>query len=134
VLADDSGVCVEALEGAPGVESAYYAGPQHDSAANLRKLEEAMRGVPPGRRGACFLCTLVLLGPSGVEHAVEGRCEGTLRSEPAGGNGFGYDPLFEPAGYTQTYAELDEETKNRISHRGRAFARLAEWLTNETAD
>jgi XTP/dITP diphosphohydrolase len=128
VLADDSGVCVEALAGAPGVESAYYAGPQHDSAANLRKLAESMRGVPPGRRGAYFLCVLVLLGPDGVEFTAEGRCDGTMRSEPAGGNGFGYDPLFQPAGFTRTYAELDEATKNRISHRAQAWARLARGL------
>ena len=128
VLADDSGVCVDALGGAPGVESAYYAGPQHDSAANLRKLAEVMRDVPEGRRGAHFLCVLLLLGPDGVEHTVEGRCVGTLRHEPAGGNGFGYDPLFEPAGYDRTYAELDEATKNKISHRGRAWLKLAEWV------
>ncbi len=134
VLADDSGVCAEALGGAPGVESAYYAGPQHDSAANLRKLAEAMRGVPAGRRGAYFLCLLVLLGPQGVEHVTEGRCAGTLRLAPSGGNGFGYDPLFEPGGYSQTYAELDEATKNKISHRGRAFAQLVRWLMRKTAD
>jgi XTP/dITP diphosphohydrolase len=127
VLADDSGVCVEALAGAPGVESAYYAGPQHDSAANLRKLAASMQAVPPGRRGAYFLCVLVLLGPDGVELTAEGRCDGTMRSEPAGGNGFGYDPLFEPAGFNQTYAELDEATKNRISHRARAWS----WLASE---
>ena len=128
VLADDSGVGVEALGGAPGVESAYYAGPQHDGAANLRKLAEVMRTVPAGRRGAAFVCVLVLLGPRGVEHAAEGRCEGTLRFEPAGGNGFGYDPLFEPAGCTQTYAELDDDAKNKISHRGRAWLKLADYL------
>jgi XTP/dITP diphosphohydrolase len=128
VLADDSGVCVDALDGAPGVESAYFAGPQHDGAANLRKLTEVMRDLPVGRRGARFLCLLVLLGPDGAEHRFEGRCEGTLRFEPAGGNGFGYDPLFEPAGFSQTYAELDETAKNQISHRGRAWLKLAEWL------
>ena len=69
-----------------------------------------------------------LLGPDGVEHTAEGRCDGTMRSEPAGGNGFGYDPLFEPAGFNQTYAELDEATKNRISHRAQAWARLARAL------
>ena len=128
VLADDSGVCVDALGGAPGVESAYFAGPQHDSAANLRKLAEVMRAVPAGRRGAYFLCVLVLLGPGGAEHFFEGRCEGTLRFEPEGGKGFGYDPLFEPAGFTRTYAELDEAAKNKISHRGRAWLKLAEWV------
>lgn len=128
VLADDSGVCVDALGGAPGVESAYYAGPQHDSAANLRKLAEVMRGVPAGRRTAHFFCVLVLLGPGGEEQVFEGRCEGNLRPEPAGGNGFGYDPLFVPEGFVETYADLDEATKNRISHRGRSWFKFAEWL------
>ena len=124
VLADDSGVCVDALGGAPGVESAYFAGPQHDSAANLNKLTAVMQAVPLGQRGASFRCVLVLLGPDGREYVAEGRCEGTLRLTPVGGYGFGYDPLFEPIGYTSTYAELDQPTKNKISHRGRAWAKL----------
>ena len=130
VLADDSGVCVEALDGAPGVESAYYAGPEHDSAANLRKLTEVMRPVPAGNRGACFLCVLLLRGPGGVEQVFEGRCEGVLAVEPAGGKGFGYDPLFVPTGFACTYAQLDEATKNKISHRGRAWLMMLAWLEN----
>ncbi len=125
VLADDSGVCVDALAGAPGVESAYFAGPQHDAAANLRKLTEVMRGVPDGRRTARFVCVLVLLGEAGSEEVFEGRCEGVLAHEPAGGRGFGYDPLFIPEGFACTYAQLAEAEKNRISHRGRAWAQLA---------
>lgn len=128
VLADDSGVCVDALGGLPGVESAYYAGPQHDGAANLRKLAEVMRAVPEGRRGASFVCVLVLRGPAGAEYVVEGRCGGVLRHEPRGGGGFGYDPLFIPAGYDRTYAELTEAEKNKISHRGRAWLMLADRL------
>ena len=127
VLADDSGVCVDALDGAPGVESAYFAGPEHDSAANLRKLTEVMRPVSEGRRGAYFLCLLVLRGPGGAEHTFEGRCTGRLVHEPAGGRGFGYDPLFIPDDYTCTYAQLDEAAKNKISHRGRAWLKLVEW-------
>jgi XTP/dITP diphosphohydrolase len=127
VLADDSGVCVDALGGAPGVESAYFAGPEHDAAANLQKLTAVMRDVPAGKRGACFLCVLVLLGPGGVETVAEGRCEGVLREEPRGGAGFGYDPLFIPEGFDRTYAELSEVEKNKISHRGRAWLILAEW-------
>jgi XTP/dITP diphosphohydrolase len=121
VLADDSGVCVDALGGAPGVESAYFAGPQHDAAANLRKLHEVMRDVPAGRRGARFVCVLVLLDPAGRARICEGRCEGVLAQEPAGGGGFGYDPLFIPAGFDRTYAQLSELEKNKISHRGRAW-------------
>ena len=128
VLADDSGLCVAALDGAPGVESAYYAGPQGDSAANLRKLTDVMRGVPAERRQAYFTCALVLIDPAGGEHEFEGRCDGTLRDAPAGTGGFGYDPLFVPAGQSQSFADLPEAVKNTLSHRGRAWARLADWL------
>jgi len=128
VLADDSGLCVDALDGAPGVESAYYAGPNGDMAANLHKLVETMRAVPDGQRGAHFVCVLVLRGPDGLEQVFEGRCDGRLRREPAGGAGFGYDPLFVPEGYGQTFAALGDGVKNRLSHRGRAWARLSVWL------
>lgn len=127
-LADDSGVCVDALDGAPGVESAYYAGPQSDPTANLAKLVEVMRPVPEDRRGACFLSVLCLAGPGGVEEYFEGRCEGRLCQVPRGGEGFGYDPLFIPHGFTQTYAELGDEVKSRISHRARAWAALVNWI------
>jgi len=128
VLADDSGLCVDALDGAPGVESAYYAGPGGDSAANLAKLVAVMRPVPDDRRAAQFVCVLVLLGPDGSERLCEGRCAGRLRREPAGGGGFGYDPLFLPAGFDRTYAELTDAEKNLVSHRGRAWRALAEFL------
>ena len=132
VLADDSGLCVDALGGQPGVESAYFAGPQGDGAANLRKLTEVMREVPAGKRGAYFVCVLVLLGgDDGLEQVFEGRCTGGLRCEPAGGSGFGYDPLFVPDGHTKTYAELGDAVKNGISHRSRAFAPLAGFLRVE---
>jgi XTP/dITP diphosphohydrolase len=133
VLADDSGLCVDALGGAPGVESAYYAGPQGDMAANLRKLVEVMHSVPDDRRGAHFACVLVLRGPGGVERVFEGRCDGRLRREPAGSGGFGYDPMFVPDGFDRTFAELPAEVKNRLSHRGRAWAALAAWLDAEGA-
>ena len=133
VLADDSGLCVDALGGDPGVESAYFAGPQGDAAANLSKLIRVMRDVPAGKRGAYFVCVLVLQGGrEGLEQIFEGRCVGTLRGEPAGGTGFGYDPLFEPGGHTQTYAELGETVKNAISHRASAFAQLASRLRPDT--
>ena len=129
VLADDSGLCVEALGGEPGVESAYYAGPQGDSAANLRKLVEVMRGVPEGKRGAYFTCVLVLLGPEKLEQVFEGRCDGELAGEPRGGAGFGYDPLFIPAGQKERLAELGDAVKYRLSHRARATSALLEWLS-----
>ena len=128
VLADDSGVCVDALGGGPGVESAYYAGPEHDAAANLAKLVAVMREVPDGKRGGHFLCALLVAGPGGAEHVFEGVCGGELRREQRGGEGFGYDPIFVPTGYTQTYAELGDAVKNTISHRARAWAKLAEWI------
>lgn len=132
VLADDSGVCVDALDGGPGVESAYFAGPQHDAAANLRKLAEVMHDVPDERRGAHFLCVLLVLNGNGEEWVFEGVCGGRLLREPRGGAGFGYDPLFVPAGYELSYAELGDDVKNRISHRARAWAKLAEWLRGMT--
>ncbi len=125
VLADDSGLCVDALGGAPGVESAYYAGPAGDSAANLAKLVQDLRGVQTAQRGAHFLCVLLLIHETDREHVFEGRCTGHLLSEPRGASGFGYDPLFVPDDYQNTYAELDEPAKNRISHRGQAFAALS---------
>ncbi len=126
-LADASGLCVEALGGAPGVESAYYGGPQGDSAANLTKLVEAMRPVPDAQRGAHFLCVLVLVGPAG-EFVFEGRCDGRLLLEPRGGGGFGYDPLFIPEGYMQSFSELGSGIKNRLSHRALAFKNLAAFI------
>jgi XTP/dITP diphosphohydrolase len=130
-LADDSGLCVEALGGAPGVESAYYAGPQSDSAANLRKLVAVMRGVPEAARRAHFVCVLVLAGPGSAEQVFMGRCDGRLLCEPRGGAGFGYDPLFVPDGYTESFAELGEAVKNSLSHRGRAWVQLAAWLEGQ---
>jgi XTP/dITP diphosphohydrolase len=127
-LADDSGLCVDALGGAPGVESAYFAGPQGDSAANLAKLVAAMRGVPAGERGAEFVCTLFLCGAGGEERLFEGRCRGSLAGSPRGGRGFGYDPLFVPQGLELTMAEMEPAAKNRISHRGRAWALCVGWL------
>jgi XTP/dITP diphosphohydrolase len=123
-LADDSGLCVEALAGAPGVESAYFAGPQADPAANLAKLVAVLRDVPPDRRAAEFVCVLVLAGPDGGEFSVSGRCAGRLACAPRGGRGFGYDPLFVPDGGSETFAELGEAVKHRIGHRGRAWAAL----------
>ncbi len=127
VLADDSGVCVDYLDGGPGVESAYFAGPQGDAAANLRKLVEVMRGVPAERRGAKFYCLLFLIDETGAEQVFEGECGGRLLDEPRGGAGFGYDPLFVPEGYEQSYAELGDEVKARLSHRAKAWAALSAW-------
>ena len=133
VLSDDSGVCVDALDGGPGVESAYYAGPDGDPRANLMKLAEVMRDVPDDRRGGYFFCVLLVLTETGEERVFEGRCGGRLLREPRGGAGFGYDPLFVPDGYEQSYAELGDAVKSQISHRARAWAQLAEWARRRTA-
>jgi XTP/dITP diphosphohydrolase len=127
-LADDSGLCVDALGGAPGVESAYYAGPQGDSAANLAKLILVMEAVPPAERGAQFHCVLVALGPEDAEFVFAGVCPGRLLCEPRGGAGFGYDPLFAPERMERSFAELGDAEKNTLSHRARAWAKLAEWV------
>ena len=124
VLADDSGLCVDALNGAPGVESAYYAGPQSDSAANLAKLVATMRDVPDNQRTAHFVCVLVLIDGTGLERVFEGRCDGHLLREPRGGSGFGYDPFFVPDGHKKSLAEIDEASKNQLSHRGRAWSMI----------
>lgn len=127
-LADDSGLCVDALGGGPGVESAYFAGPQGDSAANLAKLVTTLREVPAERRAAHFVCVLFASGPNAAEQVFEGRCAGRLLPAPRGGAGFGYDPLFVPDGHEQTFAELGDAVKNGLSHRARAWQQLAAWL------
>jgi XTP/dITP diphosphohydrolase len=127
-LADDSGLCVEALGGAPGVESAYFAGPEGDPAANLSKLVRVMGGVPDAGRAAEFVCVLALCGPGGLERQFEGRCRGRLAREPRGAGGFGYDPLFVPDGFEATFAEMAPALKASIGHRGRAWAQCAAWL------
>jgi XTP/dITP diphosphohydrolase len=126
-LADDSGLCVDALGGDPGVESAYYAGSQGDGAANLKKLVAAMRDVPATQRAAHFTCVLFVSGAGGAEYVFEGRCDGELLFAPRGGAGFGYDPLFVPVGYDRSFAELGDEEKSRLSHRARAWAKFAAW-------
>lgn len=127
-LADDSGLEVRHLGGAPGVRSARYAGEAADDAANNRKLLGALAGVPrAGRRGA-FVCAMALCGPDGDCHLFAGRLEGIIGEEPRGGGGFGYDPLFLVPEYGKTLAELPLEIKNRISHRGQALRQALEYL------
>lgn len=124
-VADDSGICVDALNGMPGIFSARWSGAHGRDAENLQLLLGQVREVPAERRGAHFLCAAALVTPSGVERVVEGTIEGWLTTEPAGGGGFGYDPIFRPHGYDVTTAELDADHKNAISHRGAAFRALA---------
>jgi XTP/dITP diphosphohydrolase len=125
-LADDSGLEVDSLDGAPGVRSARYAGEPSNDAANNRKLLQALEGC--GNRRARFRCVVALASSSGAVRTTDGRCEGRLIDAPRGRGGFGYDPLFVPDGYDQTFAELDAAIKNRISHRARALAQaIAQW-------
>lgn len=124
-VADDSGLCVDALNGMPGVLSARWAGRHGDDAANLTLLLAQLADVPDERRGAHFTCAAALALPGGLERVVEGRVDGWLAHEARGSGGFGYDPVFVPAGCTRTTAELPPAEKDALSHRGRAFRELA---------
>ena len=128
VLADDSGLCVDALHGAPGVETAYYAGPKATAEENRAKLLAALSGVPASSRGAHFVCLLLLISPDGTETVFEGKCEGSIAPAESGNGGFGYDPVFVPSGFSKTFAEIDGFTKDRLSHRGKAFSALAKFF------
>ena len=123
-IADDTGLEVEALGGEPGVYSSRYAGPGVTYEENVRELLRRMAGVPAGDRGALFRCVIALAEPSGAEILIEGTCEGTILEEPRGTGGFGYDPVFQVPEKGRTFAEMSVEEKDRISHRGRAMARM----------
>lgn len=125
-FADDTGLMVDALDGAPGVHSARYAGPGHDSEANMKKLLENLRGVAD--RKAHF-STAVALIMDGKEYLFEGRVDGTIAEIPSGENGFGYDPVFVADESGKRFAEMTSEEKNAISHRGRAMSQLADFLS-----
>lgn len=132
-LADDSGICVDVLGGAPGVFSAYWAGHAKDAAANLNLLLDQLADIRDPHRTAHFVSTIALVVPaSGVEHVVEGRWPGRLAAVASGGGGFGYDPIFvpdgQPAGAERTVGEWSAEEKNAASHRARAFTALAPLL------
>lgn len=125
VLADDSGLSVDALDGAPGVFSARYAGEPCDDAANNRKVLQALAEVPEDRRGAAFRCALAVADPTGqIRLEAEGACRGRILRETRGSLGFGYDPLFLIPEYHKTFGELSPLVKHQLSHRSRAFAHL----------
>lgn len=127
-FADDTGLEVEALDGAPGVRSARYATDGHDFAANNRKLLSELDGK--GNRHARFR-TVISLIQGGVERQVEGIVEGVIATQESGNEGFGYDPLFIPDGYTRTFADMSADEKNAISHRARAVQNLVKLLTEK---
>jgi len=127
-MADDSGLTVDALGGAPGVHSARYAGEGADDGRNIEKLLREMQDIPEKERGAAFRCVLVLCEPDGSCESFEGAWEGRIAEKPDGDGGFGYDPVFYLPGLGKTVARLSLEEKNRLSHRARAMERLREAL------
>jgi XTP/dITP diphosphohydrolase len=124
-VADDSGFCVDALNGMPGVLSARWSGKHGDDLANLRLLLDQLSDVPDERRGAHFACAAALVLPSGRQHVSEGTVHGRVIRQPRGENGFGYDPIFVPDRSELTTAEMTAKAKDAISHRGRALRALA---------
>ena len=124
-VAEDSGLCIDALNGMPGVLSARWAGRHGDDEANLRLVLGQLADVPADRRAGHFACVAALVLPSGREHVTEGTVSGQITDAPRGTNGFGYDPIFVPAGSELTTAEMSPEAKDAISHRGRALRALA---------
>lgn len=127
-LADDSGLVVDALEGAPGVYSARYAGPGAKDEDNCRKLLAELQGVPDHERTAHFACALALVLEDKSELLFEGTVEGHIGHAPAGHNGFGYDPLFYPDGHDRSFAQMSSSEKDSMSHRGRALEKFMDFL------
>jgi len=124
-LADDSGISIDALDGAPGVYSARWSGVHGDDAANIAKVLKELDGVPDSDRGAQFVSVIALALPDGRHIMVRGEVHGTVRHEPIGEYGFGYDPIFQPDGYEITTAQMNPELKDSISHRGKALREIA---------
>lgn len=129
-IADDSGLCVDALGGEPGVYSARYGGEGYDDSGRVQLLLKNMQNVPDDKRTARFVCAITLVGADGVITA-RGECEGKIDYEPKGENGFGYDPVFFVEKYGKTMAEVSPEEKNAISHRGKALKIFAQKLLNK---
>lgn len=127
-IADDSGLMVDYLGGAPGVYSARFAGEEHDDVKNNEKLLKLLKNVTGDDRKARFVSVITLVKPDGQSLVARGECEGRIIGAPVGENGFGYDPLFVPDGYDRTFAQFTEEEKNAVSHRARALRKLEELL------
>jgi XTP/dITP diphosphohydrolase len=124
-IADDSGICIDALGGAPGIYSARWAGDHGNDRANNEKVLSQLKDVPAGARGAHFRCVAALALPDGRTHMEEGRFEGEILNSPVGENGFGYDPIFKPSGFEISSAQMSPERKDSLSHRGKALRALA---------
>jgi XTP/dITP diphosphohydrolase len=127
-LADDSGLCVEALDGAPGVYSARFSGEGANDHRNNEKLLRRLEDIPDSGRQARFVCCIALQLPGKTEITFEGEVQGTILREPRGSNGFGYDPLFFYSPLGLTFAELEREVKNRVSHRAQALGKMRKWI------
>lgn len=128
-IADDSGICVEYLNGKPGVRTARYAGENATDDENIDKLLDALSGIPEEKRGAYFACSIAVVFPSGEEKTFFGKCDGRILTERHGENGFGYDPIFFVPEHGCSMAELSPDVKNSISHRSRALSEMMKGLT-----
>lgn len=124
-ISDDSGLCVSALNGDPGIYSARWAGSHGDDRANLEKVLDQLRDVPDSDRGAYFICVATLYLPDGRSFSEEGRFYGTILHQPVGEHGFGYDPIFQPEGLAISSAQMSAEEKDAVSHRGKALRAIA---------
>lgn len=124
-IADDSGLCVDALNGDPGIYSARWAGTHGDDRANLEKVLAQLKDVPDEKRTAYFICVASLVLPDGRQQVAEGRFEGHILHAPVGNNGFGYDPIFQPLGMSISSAQMSAEEKDLVSHRGKSLRSLA---------
>jgi len=131
VMADDSGLCIDALGGAPGIYSARFAGENTDYQTKINKIWEMMKQSGSNSKDARFVCAIAVIDPDGKEYILRGECEGVICDKIQGNNGFGYDPVFLIPHLGKTTAQLSPEDKNKISHRGRALAKMVEMLKNE---
>lgn len=131
VIADDSGLIVDALNGRPGIYSARYAGIPTNDYKNNEKLLTDLKHIPEGKRSARFISVLAFYQPNKGIKTFEGRCEGKIGFEPIGDEGFGYDPIFIPKGYNVTMAQLNKDEKNKISHRSDALQRFKKWFNSK---
>lgn len=130
-LADDSGLCVDFLDGAPGIYSARFAGENSNGKQNNEKLLKLLAAADTSNRSARFVCVITVILENGEKIVTRGECEGKIQEKETGANGFGYDPLFIPTGYDVSMAELAPEEKNKISHRAKAIAQLSEILAQK---
>lgn len=133
VLSDDSGLEVDVLDGEPGVYSSSYGGEEGNHARNNARLLDEMKTIPTEQRSARFVCVMVIARDGKALAHFRGTVEGRILTEPSGSGGFGYDPLFAPKGYTDSFADLGAEIKNQLSHRARALSQALEWLSQTSS-